>query len=308
MNCSLPSPPLQPPPLERLAGALVQGAALELYLTPKPGLVDLTDCGAHPDLSLAIMERSLRIVADYLTAVVGSLAVGEAFAAQRALGIEAETQLQRQLGTNTHKGYIFLAGLLLIARQRAGTGDETALRHAFAKLSADFFGAAGATASHGRRVRERYGSRGIVGEALDGLPALFDAALPAFRRMLGDSGCFTRASFAMLGALMQTVDDTTALHRAGPPGLARLRRDGQRLQQLVEVDGDYIGHLQACNRDYIALNLTMGGVADLVGLAYGWLLAGGEVSATTLACHGRAMDHGDRIPIRGQYALSSVSS
>ena len=48
--------------LERLADGLARGAALELYLTPKPGLVDLADCGSHPDLSLAVMERSIRIV------------------------------------------------------------------------------------------------------------------------------------------------------------------------------------------------------------------------------------------------------
>ena len=35
---------------------------MELYLTPKPGLVDLADNGSHPDLSVPIMERSIGIV------------------------------------------------------------------------------------------------------------------------------------------------------------------------------------------------------------------------------------------------------
>lgn len=283
MNCSPPSP------LERLATALAQGAALELYLTPKPGLVDLADCGSHPDLSLPLMEHSLRIVADYLAAVARSLAADQPFAAQRALGIAAERQLQVQLGTNTHKGYIYLAGMLLIARQRAGTTDESALRGAFAALAADFFQCAAATPSNGQRARQRYGSGGIVREALDGLPALFTAALPAFRRTLRATGCFSRASFAMLAALMQRVDDTTTLHRSGPPGLARLRRDGRRLQGLVADDGDFLGHLRACNRDYVALNLTMGGVADLLGLAYGWLLAAGEIPEAALVAARRSV-------------------
>lgn len=276
MNCS----PLSQ--LERLAGALARGAALELYLTPKPGLVDLADRGSHPDLSLAIMEHSLRIVADYLDAIVRSLAAGEPFAGQQALGLAAERRLHEQLGTNTHKGYVFLAGMLLIARWHAASPDEGAIRRQFSGLASAFFAAGAASPSNGRRVRERYGSGGIVREAVAGLPALFTAALPAFRRTLRESGCFTRASFAMLARLMQTVDDTTALHRAGPPGLARIRRDGRRLQQLIEADGDFLGHLRACNRDYIKLNLTMGGVADLLGLAYGWLLAGDEIPAAAL--------------------------
>ncbi|MRR10391.1 2-(5'-triphosphoribosyl)-3'-dephospho CoA synthase, partial [bacterium] len=47
--------------IERFAQALVKGAAMGLYLTPKPGLVDLADRGSHPDLSLEKMERSLHI-------------------------------------------------------------------------------------------------------------------------------------------------------------------------------------------------------------------------------------------------------
>lgn len=277
MNCS----PLSQ--LERLAGALARGAALELYLTPKPGLVDLADRGAHPDLSLAIMERSLRIVADYLDAIVRSLAAGEPFAGQRALGLAAERRLHDSLGTNTHKGYVFLAGMLLIAHWHAAAPDENAVRRQFSALATAFFGAGAAGPSNGRRVRERYGAGGIVREAVDGLPALFTAALPAFRRTLRERGCFTRASFAMLARLMQTVDDSTALHRAGPPGLARIRRDGRRLQRLIDEDGDFLGHLRACNRRYVRLNLTMGGVADLLGLGYGWLLAGGEIPAAALA-------------------------
>ncbi len=49
--------------LEELASALVRGTTRELYLTPKPGLVDRADSGSHPDLSLPIMEQSIGYVA-----------------------------------------------------------------------------------------------------------------------------------------------------------------------------------------------------------------------------------------------------
>ena len=39
--------------------------------------------------------------------------------------------------------------------------------------------------------------------------------------------------FATLARLMQSVEDTTALHRCGRSGLARLREDGARLEHLV---------------------------------------------------------------------------
>jgi len=276
MNCSRLSE------LERLASALAGGAALELYLTPKPGLVDLADHGAHPDLSIPIMERSIGIVADYLDEIVRSLVAGEPFPRQKAIGMAAERRMFAELGTNTHKGYIFLAGMLLIARWHAPSADEKAVRLTLSSLATDFFAAGEEAASHGHAARNRYGANGIVGEAIHGFPAVFEGALPVFRYTLKQTGCFSTASFAMLARLMQTVDDTTTLHRGGPAGLARLKRDGRRLERLIASGDDYVAFLRATNRAYICMNLTMGGVADMLALAYGFLLASGDISENTL--------------------------
>lgn len=268
--------------LERLADGLARGAALELYLTPKPGLVDLADCGSHPDLSLTVMERSIRIVAAYLDELVGSLVAGEPFIYQKKIGLRAEQRLQESLGTNTHKGYVFLSGMLLIARWRAASADEAAIRRALAALAEIFFRAGEAGNSHGRQAREKYGSGGIVQETRRGFPALFDQALPAFREAIRRQAGFSEASFSMLARLMQSVDDTTTLHRGGPAGLARVRRDGHRLQRLIASGDDYPAFLRATNRAYVRMNLTMGGVADMLALAYGYLLANGEIAESTL--------------------------
>lgn len=286
MNCSRLSEPERLAELAHLARALAGGAALELYLTPKPGLVDLADRGAHRDLSLPLMERSLGIVAAYLDDLARSLAAGEAFARQREIGIAAERRMFGELGTNTHKGYVFLSGMLLIARRHAPAAGEQALRRTLAALASDFFAGGEITsdgrASHGRAARDRYGAGGIVHEAIRGCPALFEEALPAFRRTLAQRNCFRAASFAMLARLMQTVDDTTTLHRGGAAGLARLRRDGRQLERLIAAGDDPLAFLRATNRTYIRRNLTMGGVADLLALAYGVLLAGGEIAEHTL--------------------------
>lgn len=267
--------------LERLALALTRGAALELYLTPKPGLVDLADRGSHPDLSLALMERSIAIVGDYLDALVASLGAGEPFPCQNALGKAAERRMFDELGSNTHKGYIFLSGMLLIARGQAPEPGESAWRHTLAELAAAFFAGAHPPSSHGGCARQRYGCGGIVREAMAGYPAVFEHALPVFRSTLRRSRCPTTASFAMLGRLMQIVDDTTTLHRGGPAGLARLRRDGHRLETLATTGGDCLRFLRATNRDYVDAHLTMGGVADLLAIAYACLIEAGELPAGT---------------------------
>ena len=279
MNSSRPSE------LERLAVALARGASMELYLTPKPGLVDRLDNGSHPDLSVPLMEQSIGIVNDYLREIVVSLRADEPFICQRDIAIRAERRLYDELGTNTHKGYIFLSGMLLIARHHAAMPDETCVRESLSTISRAFFDTAGHTDSNGEKARRKYHAGGIVSEAVGGYPSLFDAALPAFRAAFARHECVTTAAFAMMARLMQCVDDTTTLHRAGPDGLRRIREDGRVLERLIADRGDFLGFLGLLNEDYKALNLTIGGVADMLGVAFGCLLASGEISADSPLCN-----------------------
>ena len=266
MNCSHHSE------IESLARALVEGACRELYLTPKPGLVDLSDNGSHPDLSVPIMEHSIGIVGEYLEEIVQSLQRNEPFPEQKASAIRAEERLYRELGSNTHKGYIFLSGMLLIAHHRAETTAEGPVRKSLAAISRSFFESSGNKQTHGEKVRKQFGTGGIVMEAINGYPSLFEEALPIFRETLCRRACEKLASFAMLGRLMQTVDDTTTLHRAGPSGLARVRQDGRILEQLIADDKEFIPFLESTNLDYIQSNITIGGIADMLGLAFACLI------------------------------------
>lgn len=264
------------PEIERLAEALVKGAALELYLTPKPGLVDLADCGSHPDLSLSTMESSIHSVADYLLELYRSLSAGERFEHQVAVAKRAERGMQSALGTNTHKGYLFLSGLLLIAHWHAPYREERSLRATLSSLADDFFSGRRRRSTNGQRARERFRAGGIVAEAVAGLPSLFDA-LPAFRTSLARGGCLRSASFAMLARLMQSVEDTTTLHRGGSFALSRVRRDGARLERLLEEGGECTPFLNDLNRLYTLKGITMGGVADMLALSFGYLIFRGEI-------------------------------
>lgn len=261
--------------IEQWAMFLVKGIAMELYMTPKPGLVDLADCGSHRDLSLAAMEHSIRIIAGYLDLLCRSLACGEDFDHQTAIGRRAEQAMLDSLGTNTHKGYLFLSGLLLVAAWHASPADEQSLREQVAALAGKFFAARGEQATHGQQQRALHGAGGIVQEALNGLPSLFDEAVPAYFAAIKRYGHPKTASFLMLARLMQSVDDTTTLYRCGTMGLSRIKRDGRQLERIIARNGDFEQFLHELNREYIRMNLTMGGVADMLGLSYGYLLASG---------------------------------
>lgn len=266
--------------IEKLAASLARGAAMELYLTPKPGLVDLVDSGSHTDLSLEIMERSVGYITEYLDEIKTSLISNEPFECQRLIAVRAEQRLYDNLGTNTHKGYIFLSGMLLIASWHAPSQDEESVRFTLSTMSMEFFHSRDEHLSNGHKARQKYNAGGIIQESLNGFPTLFLEALPAFRNAHLLHGCFRTASFAMLARLMQTVEDTTTLHRGGQIGLSRVKRDGRGLEQIIADGGDFTVFLQGLNREYIRMNLTIGGIADMVGLTYGYLLACGEITET----------------------------
>ncbi len=270
------SAPSSPTP-ERLAAALAAGLRHELHLTPKPGLVDRRDEGSHPDLTFELMERSVALVGGYLAEVAASLGRGEPLPSQVALGKAAEARMLATLGANTHRGAIFLGGLVLVAHRRA-PGGEAALREAVREVAWALLHGRPLDGSHGDRARRAFGVGGVVGEALAGLPSVFEVALPAWRAARGRGRGTDEAAFAALAALMLVVEDTTALHRGGAAGLARVREDGRELQRRLLAGEDHLAFLAGANDAWRAARLTMGGVADLLGVALGLLVASGELA------------------------------
>ncbi len=263
-------------PLAALARALASGACAELSLTPKPGLVDRLDNGSHPDLSHESMCRAIDTLPVYYDELIG-LTDGAPIdlAAAVQAGVRAEERMRAAAGSNTHRGYIFLSGLLLLAAAVDVTGTTTGWRTAVRSLAHEVTAggsrpavAGGSTppSSHGGDARRRYRVAGILGEAAAGLPSLFEHGLPALDRALTRGLSPETARHYAMAVLMTEVEDTTAIHRCGPAGLARLKEDGASLAALIEGGGDHLARLRALNDEYRAMRLTMGGVADCLAL------------------------------------------
>jgi triphosphoribosyl-dephospho-CoA synthetase len=257
-----------------LARNLAHGAMLELRLTPKPGLVDLHDSGSHPDLTCVRVARSASLLPAYFRELLEARR-SRGLPACVAAGRRAEERMYASIGTNAHRGFIFLSGLVLLASygETEGTGE---LRLRIARLAEEFFHTVPAGSkegeTHGARARREHSVGGVRAEALAGLPSVFEVALPALASHFEANGDFVLASHYMMSCLMQTVEDTTTLRRGRTEGLARIRHDGALLQRVIEEEGDHVALLERWNEEYSAAGLTMGGVADCMGVAYGLYL------------------------------------
>src|SRR5258707_6369706 len=178
-------PSLDQAPAVLLACLASQSSIAEAELTPKPGLVDRRGPGAHTDLSLSIMKLSALAIEPYFREMAfvsegshPSQALRERLA---LIGRDAERAMFKATnGSNSHKGAIWILGLLVSAAalqvhdevaafQVAGTAKEIA---SFADRATPRL------VSHGDIVTKKYGATGAGRASLCDFSPLLSHRIP----------------------------------------------------------------------------------------------------------------------------------
>ena len=235
----------------------------ELNTTPKPGLVDRNDNGAHQDMNLALMNRSIDALQPYFVklALLGRQDTMPATQEVRQIGIDAErAMLNATGGVNTHRGALFSMGLAVLAAARCMAHDgkvvETQLRDLIMQVAAGFAPTAG---THGNDAVNAHRVTGALDLAKAGYEQLFNEWLPAYRSYLADDA--STACHRLLLLIMSQLDDTNVIHRVGYEQAQQVKQEARAL-----LDGYSAQGMEALNRDYIARNVSPGGSADMVAL------------------------------------------
>src|SRR5580692_1582510 len=152
-------------------GSLARQALIaEAELTPKPGLVDRRGSGAHTDLSLDLMRRSARVLepffADMASAAEGRVPDRGLRTELAAIGRDAERAMYKATeGANSHKGAIWILGLLVAAAARRDDLNAREIASAAGAIARLPDRAGLNIVTHGDIVGNRYGVAGARGEA-----------------------------------------------------------------------------------------------------------------------------------------------
>ncbi len=237
----------------RLAAGAHAALIKELDLTPKPGLVDRSNSGAHFDMDYSLFVKSAAALTPYFEHAVLMGAAGAGLPPLEAEGIAAEAAMFAATeGVNTHKGAIFLFMTLLcgIGVHFSGGGDPFS---AAAALAAE---KSAAQSTHGAAVRAKYAAPGAVGEAAAGFPtAVFAAGLLA-------KGV---PPLRVLFEIMARTEDTNVLFRGGVPALDFVHRSAARALSLPD---DFLPAESArLDGEFILRGISPGGCADILALA-----------------------------------------
>ncbi|MBT9779312.1 triphosphoribosyl-dephospho-CoA synthase CitG [Clostridium sp. MCC353] len=262
----------------------------EVGATPKPGLVDKHDSGAHKDMCYHTFELSTQAVVPYITEMAraglmwkGSLS--ELFHHIRPLGVNAEEAMFSATGgVNTHKGIIFSMGIIAAAAGFYYAGNKKfdsqaillscrpmtyeTLEQDFKRIDPD------TPKTHGEKLYVRYGCKGIRGEAQNGFPAVRTIGLPCMRRWMKEETDSNLAYIQVLMTLMSRVEDTNILTRSDPETLSFVKEEAAR---ILEMGGAFteegLSEIRILNQIFVEKNISPGGCADLLAITiFLWLL------------------------------------
>lgn len=232
---------------------------LELDTTPKPGLVDRQDNGAHKDMDYALMSKSISALRPYLTRLAVESAKDIDPVKIKEIGIEAEkAMLKATGGVNTHKGALFCIGLSVAAASylasTTGSVEAYSFKELVSRAASEIPSARG---THGAEAKRSFKAVGALENARAAYPELFADWLPYYRSLEGDP---FRCHKTLLH-IMTTLDDTNILHRRGAEGLAHAEAEAARLLEDFSESG-----LSSLNKDFIRENISPGGSADMLSL------------------------------------------
>ena len=231
----------------------------ELDTTPKPGLIDQNDNGAHSDMDYRLMQRSIAALRPYFVklAVLGYQKELPTVENLRKIGLEAEkAMLEATRDVNTHKGALFALGLAVVsAANLAFKGEISAdlLQKNIEHLACQF---PDTTDTHGSSVVSQHHVKGALAMAREGYKPLFTDWLPYYRGTRGEE-----RELKTLLRIMATLDDTNVYHRRGAEAVAQMKADSIALLNDFEPK-----KLEQLNQDYNAQGISPGGCADMLAL------------------------------------------
>jgi holo-ACP synthase/triphosphoribosyl-dephospho-CoA synthase len=266
-------------------GNIISSAALgalmgEVAVTPKPGLVDRANSGAHRDMDFFTFINSAAAILPYfrdcaLAGFDGDSDPAALFNSLRFRGKAAETDMRNASGgANTHRGLIFSLGILSAAFGRLYRHDENPAPEAIAelcramtaRLDEDFSRSTGAAPSHGESLYIRHGLSGIRGEVSRGFPTVRNRAYPALCRLLDEGQNLNDAGTAAFLYLLAETEDTNIVHRSDLGELRRIQRETSAFLAARPSMEDMKKKAAELDGEFIRRNISPGGSADLLAV------------------------------------------
>jgi len=244
-----------------IAHLATQALQAELDTTPKPGLVDKDNNGAHHDMDYALMQRSIDTLHPYFVklALLGCADALPTHTSIRDIGIEAEkAMLSATNGVNTHKGALFSMGLAVVAAAHEKNTDS--LQTTIKALAASFPDTNGTHGSKAKLLSKGTTTiKGALDNAREGYEMLFAEWLPFYIERRKERDAYTLHKTLL--RIMCDLDDTNVIYRTDLATAEEVKQEARAL-----LDSFSKAALKDMDRHYTTRNISPGGAADMLSL------------------------------------------
>ena len=270
---------------KKIGSLALESMLIEVSVTPKPGLIDMNNSGAHRDMSFfTFMKSAASLNTCFEDFAEAGIIAGQKnlcpvllFPELRKIGIIAEFDMFRATqGVNTHKGEIFSLGVLSAAAGYLSGMKENINSDSVMKLAGeiceglcmrDFAESRKKSRNEltkGEKIFIDYNITGIRGEAESGYKSVKNIALPALKKYLSEGFCLNDSLAKTLIHLIAFAEDTNIISRHDLPtakkvmdSARKILEDGARLDDILRLD-----------KEFIQRNISPGGSGDLLAVTY----------------------------------------
>ena len=259
----------------------------EVSASPKPGLVDRFNAGAHKDMDFFTFMESSAALSNYFNKCVGEGAKysggnpQELFNALRIIGIEAEKAMfEATNNVNTHKGLIFSLGIICAAvsccmmeSERKNVDTETIctkvsqMTQGLCMRELTYLNKTEGL-TYGEKLYQNYGLKGIRGEVENGFPTVRNYALPVLTELKSlKTLAWNDILVQTLLHLMAVNEDTNIVARHDLKTLEFVQHYSLRILDsggMLRKDG--VQMINEMDKEFIERNIRPGGSADLLAV------------------------------------------
>ncbi|MFZ5969633.1 MAG: triphosphoribosyl-dephospho-CoA synthase CitG [Bacillota bacterium] len=265
----------------------VRAMLYEVSATPKPGLVDRNNPGAHKDMDFyTFMASSAALSSTFYLCTKAGMDFDETdyrllLQRIRPIGIEGEKKMfAATKGINTHKGLVFSLGILAAAVGSVFTETQSTIfdTDVLCKRVQEMTKGISEgelfqlrkkeNLTYGEKLFLKYGIKGIRGEVESGFKTVRSCSLPVLRALMQDTDKTQNDIYVqVLLHLMALAEDSNVL---GRHDLSTLSYVKEKAKDALSAGGIFTAEgrqkILDMDEDFIMKHISPGGSADLLAV------------------------------------------
>lgn len=265
---------------KRIAEMATRAILYEVTTSPKPGLVDRHNSGAHNDMdfftfmaSSAAISSGFYEIAEKAYNHTGSPV--ELMKEIRPIGIKMEKNMFDSTDQiNTHKGIIFSLGILTAASVASGRKEDLETgkiieysRKMTLGITDELRKCQAIEKSNGEKTFSQYGTLGIRGEVEKGFPTVVNFGLDVLKNSYYTLDYKNEIFLQVLFSLMSACEDSNILSRHNLETLKEVQDTAKNFLEAGGMEQENAHEIVSkLDQEFISRNISPGGSADLLAV------------------------------------------